>query len=169
MATWQDRIVGEGYEHPDNILANPYNYRIHSKFQQDSLEGVLDTVGWVQRVIINVTTQHLIDGHLRVTLADRHGVKKVPVVYVELTEDEEKLVLATLDPLSALAIHDKAQYDGLMRGVVSDNAAIQALLADTAEKMGVLYNDIEFPEYDESVADDVEFCECPNCGHKFPK
>jgi ParB-like chromosome segregation protein Spo0J len=115
MATWQDRIVGEGYEHPDNILANPYNYRIHSKFQQDSLEGVLDTVGWVQRVIINVTTQHLIDGHLRVTLADRHGVKKVPVVYVELTEDEEKLVLATLDPLSALAIHDKAQYDGLMR------------------------------------------------------
>ena len=27
----------------------------------------------------------------------------------------------------------------------------------------------EFKEYDESVADDVEFIECPNCGHKWPK
>lgn len=29
--------------------------------------------------------------------------------------------------------------------------------------------DVEFPEYTESVADDVAFCECPNCGHRFPK
>ena len=27
----------------------------------------------------------------------------------------------------------------------------------------------EFPEYDESVADSVEMCTCPNCGHEFPK
>jgi hypothetical protein len=29
--------------------------------------------------------------------------------------------------------------------------------------------DIEFKEYDESTADDVEMCECPECGHRFPK
>jgi len=27
----------------------------------------------------------------------------------------------------------------------------------------------EWREYDESAADDVEFIECPNCGHKWPK
>ena len=27
----------------------------------------------------------------------------------------------------------------------------------------------EFKEYDESVADDVAMCECPKCGHRFPK
>lgn len=27
----------------------------------------------------------------------------------------------------------------------------------------------EWPEYDESAADDVEFLECPECGHKWPK
>ena len=27
----------------------------------------------------------------------------------------------------------------------------------------------EFPEYDESVADEVEYLECPECGHKWPK
>ncbi len=28
---------------------------------------------------------------------------------------------------------------------------------------------VEFPEYDESIADTVEYHDCPNCGHKFPK
>jgi len=27
----------------------------------------------------------------------------------------------------------------------------------------------EFAEYDESVAEDVEMIECPECGHRFPK
>ena len=27
----------------------------------------------------------------------------------------------------------------------------------------------EFKEYDESVANEVEFLECPHCGHKWPK
>jgi len=26
-----------------------------------------------------------------------------------------------------------------------------------------------WPEYDESIADEVEYLECPECGHKFPK
>ena len=28
---------------------------------------------------------------------------------------------------------------------------------------------VEFPEYDESVADEVEWNECPECGHRWPK
>jgi len=31
------------------------------------------------------------------------------------------------------------------------------------------YESVEFPEYDESVADEVEYLECPECGHKWPK
>lgn len=29
--------------------------------------------------------------------------------------------------------------------------------------------DVEFPEYDEKVEDEVEYVECPHCGEKFPK
>lgn len=32
-----------------------------------------------------------------------------------------------------------------------------------------LLNPPEFKEYDESVEDDVKYCTCPNCGHKFPQ
>jgi hypothetical protein len=28
---------------------------------------------------------------------------------------------------------------------------------------------VEFKEYDESVADEVEYITCPQCGHKWPK
>lgn len=28
---------------------------------------------------------------------------------------------------------------------------------------------VQFKEYDESVANDVEMCTCPKCGHEFPK
>jgi hypothetical protein len=30
-------------------------------------------------------------------------------------------------------------------------------------------NHVQFAEYDESIANTVEYHECPNCGHKFPK
>lgn len=29
--------------------------------------------------------------------------------------------------------------------------------------------DVEFPEYTESIEDEVKYCECPECGHRFPK
>ena len=30
-------------------------------------------------------------------------------------------------------------------------------------------DNVQFKEYDESIADSVEYCTCPECGHKFPK
>ena len=29
--------------------------------------------------------------------------------------------------------------------------------------------DINFPEYNESVKDEVKYSECPKCGYKWPK
>ena len=33
----------------------------------------------------------------------------------------------------------------------------------------MLGKDVEFKEYDESAADDVQMLTCPKCGHTFPK
>lgn len=44
--TWRNGIVGSGEEAPDQLLANPANWRIHPKAQQDALAGALDAVGW---------------------------------------------------------------------------------------------------------------------------
>ena len=114
MSKWQSRIVGEGTESPDSILANPMNYRNHPKAQKDALRGVLNTVGWVQRIIVNTTTRNLIDGHLRVELAMDDGEPELPVIYIEVTEQEEKIILASIDPISAMAEQDQDALDNLL-------------------------------------------------------
>jgi len=134
---WQNRIEGQGVEVPTDILPNPSNWRTHSERQKHTMQAVLDTVGWVQRCIVNRTTGHLVDGHLRCALAIENGEKQIPVVYVSLTEEEEALVLATLDPLGAMAGIDPERLESLLETVQSDDLAISALLDDLADAGGI--------------------------------
>jgi hypothetical protein len=131
---WRNRIVGHGEEAPDQLLANPDNYRIHPMAQQDALSDVLRRVGVVQSVLVNRRTGHMIDGHLRVALAISNGEPSVPVTYVDLTEREESLVLATFDPLGAAAGEDRAKLEELLGLMPEEDAALARLLH--AEKKG---------------------------------
>lgn len=138
---WQNRIVGEDMVEADQLLANPTNWRIHPKHQQAALAGVLDNVGWVQRVIVNQRTGHVIDGHLRASLAISRG-EQVPVIYVDVDEDEERLILATLDPLAAMAATDAEMLEGLLRGLgdtalVQDDEGLRELLGAIAGEAGI--------------------------------
>lgn len=130
---WRSRIVGYGTEAADQLLANPKNWRIHPKAQQDALAGVLDEVGWVQNILVNKRTGYVIDGHARVGLAISRGETEVPVTYVDLSEEEEALVLATLDPLAAMAATDKDKQRDLMAEV----AATSEKWAEMAAGMGL--------------------------------
>lgn len=102
----KNRIMGHGAEPPDQLLANPANWRVHSQEQMDQLAAVLERVGWVQNVIVNRRTAHMIDGHARVMLALRRNEESVPVTYVDVSPEEERLLLLVLDPLSAMASAD---------------------------------------------------------------
>ncbi len=134
---WQNRIVGTGTEAPDQLLANPKNWRVHPAAQQEGLEEVLDRVGWVQNVVVNRRTGFMVDGHLRVTLAMRRSEAKVPVVYVSLTAEEEDLVLATMDPLAGLAATDRDQLAALLDGIQQEDATLQALLDSISQHEGL--------------------------------
>ena len=93
---------------------------------------MLDTVGYVAQVIVNQRTGHLVDGHLRVEEALSHGQPTIPVVYVDLSEDEERLVLASVDPLAAMATTDEAKLRELLAEVSVDSEALAAMLAALA-------------------------------------
>ena len=134
---WRNRIVGYSEEEPDQLLANPSNWRIHPAAQQNALSGVLKEVGLVQNVVANRTTGHLVDGHLRVMLAMRENQPVVPVTWVELSEEEEHLILASLDPLAAMATADAGALDALLSSVQSGEAAVQQMLAELAEDAGL--------------------------------
>ena len=133
-SVWQNRITRYGSEAPDQLAANPRNWRTHPKSQTDALAGVLREVGVVQNVIVNERTGYVVDGHARISLALRDGQASVPVTYVDLSEEEEALILSTLDPLSAMAGADAAQLDALLRDVSSGDPAVQQMLSALAEQ-----------------------------------
>ena len=130
---WRNRIVGSGEEAPDQLMANPKNWRIHPLTQQDAVEAALDEVGWVQQVIVNQTTGCLVDGHLRVALAISREETSIPVTYVDLTEREEALVLATLDPLAGLATTDAEKLGQLLEEAGTAGEGLQNLMDDLAK------------------------------------
>ena len=119
---WDSRIVATGEEDPEQLLANPANWRIHPAAQRSALAGVLDRIGWIQNIVINRTTGHVIDGHLRADLAVQMGETRVPVVYVELSEEEERLALAALDPIAGMAVPDSEKLAELAEALdLTDN------------------------------------------------
>ena len=134
---WRNRICGSGEEDPGRLVANPRNWRLHPKAQQDALTGVLDEVGWVQEVIVNKVTGLIVDGHLRVALAAERGEPMVPVKYVELTPDEEALILATLDPLAGMAGTAGDALEALLADVSSRDRAVEGLLESLAKGAAV--------------------------------
>lgn len=169
---WKNRIVGHGVKPAMDFLANPRNWRLHPRFQQEALKGAMDEVGWVDDVTENINTGAVVDGHLRVTLALREGDNTpVPFKTVDLNEAEEAYVLATKDPIGAMAAADKEQLDNLLREVQSEDSAVQQMLADIAKKEGLYAGelDVQTPSGIETGDEPKAslLSQCPKCGFEF--
>jgi 3'-phosphoadenosine 5'-phosphosulfate sulfotransferase (PAPS reductase)/FAD synthetase len=70
------------------------------------------------------------EGHLRGAAGLTGDDAEVPVCYVDLDEAEERLILASFDPIGAMAAADTGQLEALLRDVQTDEPALQQLLAD---------------------------------------
>lgn len=134
---WRNRIVGHDEVDPATLTANPLNARTHPSAQRAALNAVLGEIGWVTEVIANRRTGRLIDGHARVEEAITNGVPRVPVTWVDLTEAEEINILATLDPIGAMATYDTSVLADLMAGVSIQDADVAKMLQAVADAAGV--------------------------------
>ncbi len=133
---WTNRIIGQGSKPASQFLANPQNPRTHPPNQRAAVKGSLDELGWVQNVIEGASG-YLIDGHERVWQALQNGDAEVPFIQVDLSPEEERLALAILDPISALAETDRDQLDALLREVSTGDEALQKMLAELAKDAGL--------------------------------
>lgn len=132
------------------LRPNPKNWRTHPQAQADALRGVLAEVGIADAVLareLKDGTLMLLDGHLRV---ETMGDQILPVLVLDVDEAEGDKVLATLDPLAAMAEADAAKLDAILRDVDTGSPELQQMLADLAEDAG-LYQD----EAKEVVEDEV--------------
>lgn len=125
---WRNRIVRYGEAEPEQLVGNPFNFRVHPRDQELALRGVLNEVGWVQNVVVNERTGFVVDGHLRVLLAISEGETRVPVTFVDLDPEEEAKILATLDPIAAMAGTDRDKLNDLLGGIKTRDAGLSSLL-----------------------------------------
>lgn len=139
--SWESKIVGHDRVAPDQLMANPLNFRLHPPKQREALRAAIASVGFIRSVTVNRRTGHLLDGHERVWQALQTEQPFIDVEYVDLSEADEKLALATLDPISEMATLDAATLNTLLNDCQTGEEALQSLFSDLAGRAG-LYSDL---------------------------
>jgi len=135
---WKNRIVKYGEQAANQFLAHELNARRHPGKQRDALRGSLNAVGWVAPVIVSAKTGKILDGHARVEEALSQGEESpVPFVEVDVSENEERTILATFDPITGLATYEREALDALLREVDTGEAALQEMLSELAAREGL--------------------------------
>lgn len=153
---WRNRITRSGTLKVAEALANPLNFRLHPPSQRNALATSLSKVGWVQQVVVNERSGHLIDGHLRLFMAEQNGESELPCLFVDLTDQEERVVLASLDPITALAAADHEKFSELLESI-DDRTGFEELLETVAR-----LNRVELSDLNVGLTDPDEVPEVPD-------
>jgi len=115
-----------------DLRPNPRNWRTHPDRQRDALRGVLAEIGYADALLARELADgslELVDGHLR---AETTPELEVPVLVLDLSEQEAAKLLVLLDPLAGLAETDSDALAALLAEVETDNEAVQRMLDDLA-------------------------------------
>ena len=103
----RDRIIELRRVKASDLAANAQNWRVHPLSQRHAMRGVLEEIGIVAALVARELpdgTLELIDGHLR---AEEAEDEEVPVVIVDLSDEETAYMLSTFDPLGDMATSDQ--------------------------------------------------------------
>ena len=155
----RDRIKELRRVPANELRPNPRNWRTHPEKQLNAIRGVLAEVGFAGAELareLEDGTLELIDGHARAEVA---GTAEVPVLVLDVNEAEANKILATFDPIGAMADSDAAKLDAVLRDVETANEDLSQMIADLANEAGLYLDDgtseIEEDEVPEPPADPI--------------
>lgn len=132
----RDRIVELVRVKPEDLVECPWNWRVHSKNQQEVLRGLLGEVGIANAVLTRRLKNGklmLIDGHLRKKEFAGRPEQKVPTLVLDVSEKEAKKLLASLDPLAGMAETDAKALRKLLREVETGSKELAGLFTNLAK------------------------------------
>jgi hypothetical protein len=132
----RDRVKELRRVKASELIPHPRNWCRHPQAQADALRGVLAEIGYADALLVRETPEGLmlIDGHLR---AETTPDMEVPVLVLDVTEDEADKMLVTLDPLAAMATAAEDVLAALLESVVTESDALHAMLDDLARGAGI--------------------------------
>lgn len=136
----RDRVKGLRRVRAGSLIPHPRNFRIHSKAQTDALRGLLSEIGFAGALLVRETPEGLmlLDGHLR---AETTPDAIVPVLVLDVDEEEGNKILASFDALSAMAETDSEALAALLKSVATDSEAVRAMFEGLARDAGIELNE----------------------------
>jgi hypothetical protein len=111
----RNRIVGLEYHDAAELIEHPKNWRLHPETQRNALKAALDSIGIADAVLAykpeGDETLMVIDGHLR---RDLMVDDQVPVLVLDLSDNEADLLLASHDVITTMAGRDENMLASLL-------------------------------------------------------
>lgn len=167
----KDRIKEFKRIKASDLIHDPKNWRIHPQEQKDALKSVLEKVGFADAVLVRETPKGLmlVDGHLRAEMTED---TVIPVLVLDVTEEEAEIILATHDPITQMALTDESKYADLLasaaRHMEEDEERCTQVLHDLATQA-----DIEVPEFELPIGPnpspiaEVDHSKTPSLAERF--
>jgi len=181
----ENALLKDGHLHDFRpAKANPNS---HTQRGLDMLANAVSEDGWVAPLTVAADGESL-DGAARLEVAadkfgddvlviEHDGARPVVMVRTDIPNAETEVAKRIIYRANRIAEVDLS-WDG--QQIAADLEAgldleplfkgdeIAAILEEAAD--GMMGEDLpEFPEYDESIADTVEYITCEKCGHRWPK
>ena len=124
-----------------DIRPNPNNWRTHPQAQTDSLISLINSIGYVDELLViddptGECKYLLVDGEARWSIANDND--DLPVSVLDITEAEANIVLATFDPISSFAGSEASKLDELMKDI-----DIKSFEDDMQKEMAKLLNRVD--------------------------
>jgi DNA modification methylase len=138
-----------------DLLPNPRNWRLHSEQQQNAMRGILSEVGIADAVLAYETDAGLmlIDGHLRAEIAPD---ALLPVLVLDVTDEEADKILLTHDVVTEMATTDSALFQELLGKASFLSSEIDEMLATFQMPAEDTPDEPEKPDTPEIEEDDFE-------------
>lgn len=121
----KNRIKAHKRVKAKDLIPNELNPRLHPESQKAALQALYEEIGFARSLLAYELPDgrlKLIDGHLRQSMDPE---MEVEVEILDVTDEEAKKLLLSIDPLASLAEYDSAQLEKL-QGLVNTESAVLA-------------------------------------------
>lgn len=128
----RDRVTELRRVRAGDLEVHPSNWRGHPEPQAAALRGILEEVGWAAALVAypHNGSLRLIDGHLR---AGIDPDEEVPVLILDVDDEEADKLLVSLDPISAMARAEPEKLRALLDSVKVSDEGLGAMLTDLSK------------------------------------
>lgn len=164
------------------LSPHPMNWKFHSEKQMTEIEKSFDEFGWLPSMLalFNSRTGNLIDAHGRRQAALKSG-KPMPVAVINVDEEMERRILATLDRVGEMRDTDPGKLQELLGSILENTGSMPTgYEPDALDKLKESFTlpanlpprlDEGYGTTEQSKPKDVypvgAEITCPNCDEKF--